>query len=184
VGLETPWASYAKKGTIVRTYRALVVAVVALLLPAGAIAAGSEKLSGKYTGDFPGGIGTVKLIFDKGKLTSFVALHVEPTAKDSGCDNKSATLTMTGATQAGPGKPKIVNSTDTYVHPVGAGASVSWGNHKKSAYGDHAGLGWTENLKETTSVEMQLEVDWTFPYQGYTGDCNSGPQNAKIKLEK
>jgi hypothetical protein len=155
-----------------------------MLLPAGALAAGSLKLNGKYTGHFPGGIGLVKLTFHNGKLKSFVAPHVKPTAKSSGCNNKSAKLTMTGATQAGPGKPKIVNSTDTYVKPVTEGASVSWGNPARSAYGDHALLGWLQKLKGITSVKMQLEVDWTFPFQGYTGDCNSGGQTAKIKLDK
>ena len=166
-----------------RIYRALLVTVVAMLLPAGALASGSVKLNGNYTGHFPGGIGLVKLTFHNGKLRSFVALHVKPTARSSGCNNKSAKLTMTGATQAGPGKPKIINSIDTYGRPVTQGANVSWGNPARSAYGDHADLSWLHKLKGITSVKMQIEVDWTFPYQGYTGDCNSGPQNAKIKLE-
>jgi hypothetical protein len=168
----------------VRIYRALVVTVVAMLLPAGALAAGSVRLNGKYTGHFPGGIGAVTLTFHNGKLKTFVALHVKPTARSSGCNHKSAKLTMNGATQAGPGRPKIINATDTYVKPVTQGANVSWGNPTRSAYGDHAQLGWLQKLKKITSVKMQLEVDWTFPYQGYTGDCNSGPQNATIKLEK
>ena len=86
-----------------RIYRALLVTVGAMLLPAGALAAGSMTLNGKYTGHFPGGIGLVKLTFDNGKLKSFAAPHVEPTARNSGCDNKSASLSMTAATQAGPG---------------------------------------------------------------------------------
>ena len=63
------------------------------------------------------------------------------------------------------------------------GATVSWGNPRRSAYGDHALLSWLEKLKEITSVKMQLEVDWTL-LPGYTGSCNSGGQNATIKLEK
>jgi hypothetical protein len=168
----------------VRISRALLVTVVAMLLPAGALAAGSVKLNGKYTGHFPGGIGLVKLTFHNGKLKSFVALNVKPTARGNGCAHKLAKLTMTGATQAGPGKPKITNATDTYVKPVTEGASVSWGNPRRSAYGDHAMLIWLQKLNGITSVKMQLEVDWTFPFQGYTGDCNSGPQNAKIKLDQ